>query len=261
MPQDPIQIARDALERYTGSDIDEFGEYILLTNFPHYVDYFADNMKCKINKFNWSVAHNKRENISILNFGIGSPLAGMCLDVLSSIKPIAVLMLGLCGGLDERLEIGDYIIPMASIRNEGTSDHYLQPDVPALASFRITSWLSHRMHKMRIKFHTGIMKTTDYRMWEFNEKFKKKLIEQHIIAIDMEIATLFTISYKYGIPIGALMLVSDMPLREGGVKTKKAAKEFFNEYTDNHIKLGIELIRSIRDAKHKVLPALSNAEW
>lgn len=233
--QRPDKIAHDALERYTDSSLSDFGKYIVLTNFANYVDSFASLANSKVQGFNWKVSHWKEKNLSIIDFGIGSPVAGMAMDTLTYVDPRAVLMLGLCGGIDDELEIGDYIIPTASIRDEGTSDHYLHPDVPAMPSFRVNRHISREIHERGLEYKSGIMKTTDYRMWEFNERFIQELKEQRVIAIDMEIATLFAVAYAKGVPIGALMLVSDMPLKKEGIKTKESSKEVFEKYRERPI--------------------------
>ncbi len=258
--QRPDKIAHDALERYTGSALDDFGSYILLTNFGRYVEAFASLTGSETKNFNWKACHWKEKNISILDFGIGSPVAGMAMDILSYIDPTVVIMLGMCGGIDDGVEVGDYVIPTASIRDEGTSRHYLTSSVPALPSFRVNRYISKEIHERGLEYKTGILKTTDYRMWEFNATFIHELKEQRVIAIDMEIATLFAVAYARGVRIGALMLISDLPLRREGIKTKESSREIFEKYTATHLDIGVKTMLRIQADEARFL-SRTQMEW
>ncbi|MEW6364610.1 MAG: AMP nucleosidase [Acidobacteriota bacterium] len=258
--QRPDKISRDALERYTGCCVDDFGKYILLTNFSRYVEEFAGMAQTEVKDFNWKAAHWTEKNISIIEFGIGSPVAGMAMDILSYIDPTVVLMLGMCGGIDDGVEVGDYIIPTASIRDEGTSKHYLHLSVPALPSFRVNRYISEEMLGRGLEYKSGIMKTTDYRMWEFNQAFVQELLQQRVMAIDMEIATLFAVAYARGVRIGALMLVSDLPLRREGIKTKESAREVFAKYTRTHLDIGIQTLVRIQGDEARFM-SRTMTEW
>jgi len=244
----PDTYARSTLERYTGSKVDDFGSYILLVNFQRYIEYFSKITGAEIKQGYWTVAHDKKNDISIINFGVGSPSAGIiahCLSYLDQVK--AVLMLGMCGGIDDGLEVGDLLIPTASVRDEGTSKHYLQPNVPAQPSFwvnRICETVINRELKNPAK--SGIMLTTDYRMWEFDEEFIDYILKHRILAIDMEIATLFSVAYALKLPIGAIMLISDLPLRAGGIKSNESAMKVFEKYTDIHFDMGLKIIQEMK---------------
>ena len=100
---------------------------------------------------------------------------------------------------------------------------------------------------------SGIMHTTDYRMWEFDQEFIKYILKHRIIAIDMEIATLFSVGYALNVPTAALMLVSDLPLRKGGIKSKDSAKEIFKTYTEQHLEIGIKIIEQMKKDNHCVV--------
>ncbi|MFC1670018.1 AMP nucleosidase [Spirochaetota bacterium] len=244
----PDTYAISTLERYTGSNVSEFGSHIILVNFNRYMDFFSETRNVEIKEGHWDAAHDKKNDISIINFGVGSPSAGIvahCLSYLGHVE--SVLMLGMCGGIDDELDIGDIIIPTASVRDEGTSMHYLQPNVPAQPSF----WINEICEKVVTresseKPRSGIMLTTDYRMWEFDEEYIKYILKHRIIAIDMEIATLFSVAYATSLPIGSIMLVSDMPLKEGGIKSKESAKDVFKKYTDDHFEIGTKVIEEIK---------------
>jgi len=244
----PDTYARNTLERYTGSGINEFCSSILLVNFPRYVEDFAAMTGAVLHKGYWSVAHDKKSDISIINYGVGSPSAGIiahCLAYLDQLQ--CAIMLGMCGGIDDELEIGELLIPTASVRDEGTSKHYLHPNVPAQPTFWINRICEETIKKeLNIKPKSGIMMTTDYRMWEFDQEFIDYIMQHRILAIDMEIATLFSVAYAMNIPIGAIMLISDMPLQKGGIKSKESAEKVFQKYADQHLHIGLKVLEEIK---------------
>ena len=131
------EIVNNWLPRYTGLSLEEFGDYILLTNFQHYVNLFAEMTGAVIRGENKSMPNATHGRITIINFGMGSPNAATVMDLLGAIKPKAVLFLGKCGGLKKRNKIGDMILPIGAIRGEGTSNDYFPPEVPAMPSFAL----------------------------------------------------------------------------------------------------------------------------
>ncbi|PJB77844.1 MAG: hypothetical protein CO095_01165 [Armatimonadetes bacterium CG_4_9_14_3_um_filter_58_7] len=162
MLQRPDSIAQNALERYTSSPVQDFGNYILLANFRHYVHSFSEKFRGETASGTWAAAHSSAEDMTIIDYGIGSPMAGLVMDVLSYTDPKAVIMLGLCGGLDAYLDVGGYVVPTASIRDEGTSVHYLPPTVPALPSLNVNAAICQVLEEKQVAYRSGIMKTTDY---------------------------------------------------------------------------------------------------
>ncbi len=243
----PDNYARHTLERYTGSSVKDFGSHILLCNFPRYIDAFAKATGNEVKHGHWSVVHDQERDVSIINHGVGSPSAGIVMHCLSYLDDInCVLMLGMCGGIEDDLEIGDFIIPTASIRDEGTSSHYLPKDVPALPSIhvnRVCEQVFKEEHNAVPK--SGILMTTDYRMWEFDNEFIDYILKHRIMAIDMEIATLFAVGYALNVPTGAMMLVSDLPLHKHGIKSKDSAEEIFEAYTEQHLKMGLKVLETV----------------
>ena len=244
----PDNYARQTLERYTGSEIAEFGPYVLLVNFPRYIEDFARLRGIPIRKGHWTAAHDVASGVSIINFGVGSPSAGIithCLSCLENAK--AVLMMGMCGGIDDSLEVGDIILPTASVRDEGTSRHYIPPDVPAMPHTKINR-ICNEVVRARpgVRVTSGLMLTTDYRMWEFDREFIDYINKHRIIAIDMEIATIFAVAYALNLPAGAVMLVSDMPLRQGGIKDRESMKAVFTKHTESHLEMGLGIVEELK---------------
>ena len=145
----------------------------------------------------------------------------------------------------ETAEIGRYILPIAAIRGEGTSDDYLPPEVPALPSFKIHKFISDTVLNYGQEYRTGVIYTTNRRVWEWDKKFRRRLIELSAIGIDMETATLFIVGHANKISRGALLLVSDMPLLPEGVKTKEMDIVVTAKYVDMHLEMGIQAMTDI----------------
>src|SRR6201996_6986337 len=205
-------IVENWLPRYTGAPIDSFGKYILLTNFSNYVKLFAEWHNVPVVGTERPMQCATADHISIINFGMGSPGAATIMDLLTAVKPEAVLFLGKCGGLKKRNKLGDLILPIAAIRGEGTSDDYFPPEVPALPAFALQKAISTTIRDYAVDYWTGTVYTTNRRVWEHDEVFKEYLQKVRAYAIDMETATIFSVGFFNKIPTGALLLVSDQPM-------------------------------------------------
>lgn len=241
------KIASDMLERYTGHLVDEFAKQIILTNFPYYIDRFKNLLPdTRVTTGSaFTVATSKSANVSIIEFGVGSAVAALVGELISVVEPKATLFLGLCGAVHNSLEVGDFILPIAAIRGEGVSIHFLPTQVPALPTFKVQKFVSQILVENGFDYRTGTVHTTDFRFWEFDKKFIDVLIAERVLAVEMETASLFTSCFASKVNIGALLLVSDCPMREGGIKTKESAKEVFKKFTDIHIDLGIKAMATI----------------
>lgn len=241
-----LEIAKNWLPRYTGTQIDEFGDYMLLTNFHNYVERFAERFNCEIKGIGkpMQTATNSA-GLSIINFGIGSANAATIMDLLVARAPKGVLFLGKCGGLKHSTEIGHFILPIAAIRGEGTSDDYKPKEVPALPSFKLHKFISDKIVQRGLEYRTGVVYTTNRRVWEWDEDFKNYLRKLSTIAIDMETATLFIVGLVNEIPRGALLLVSDVPMIPEGIKTEESDLIVTQKYADMHLEIGIEAMTEI----------------
>ena len=248
------EIVNDWLPRYTGTELNEFGKYILLTNFENYVHLFAEKFGVEVKGMKRTMQTASSKEITIINFGMGSAMAATIMDLLSAIMPKAVLFLGKCGGLKNQNKVGDLILPIAAIRGEGASDDYMPPEVPALPSFRLQRAVSHTIKAKKLDYWTGTCYTTNRRVWEHDTEFKEYLKSIRAQAIDMETATIFTVGFANRIPHGALLLVSDNPMQPQGVKTEKSDKKVTSQYVATHLEIGIdslqELIISGESVKH-----------
>lgn len=239
------EIVENWLPRYTGEKLSNFGEYILLTNFSNYVKMFAELNNAQIIGIDRSMQCSTANNITIINFGMGSPGAATVMDLLTAIHPKAVLFLGKCGGLKKRNKIGDLILPIAAIRGEGTSNDYFPAEVPALPAFALQKAISTTIRDYQVDYWTGVCYTTNRRVWEHDEVFKEYLTKVRAYAIDMETATIFTVGFYNKIPTGALLLVSDSPMIPDGVKTEDSDKVVTAQYVETHLKIGIDSLKQL----------------
>lgn len=246
------EIVNNWLPRYTGTPIDRFGKYILLTNFKNYVEMFASKFGVEIMGQERPMQTATFENITIINFGMGSPMAATVMDILSAIEPKAVLFLGKCGGLKKHLALGDMILPIAAVRGEGTSDEYIPKEIPALPSFRLQRAVSSMIKKHELDYWTGLIYTTNRRVWEHDENFKQYLTDIRAMGIDMETATIFTVGFVNKIPRGALLLVSDNPMTPDGVKTEESDKKVTTNYVDLHLQIGIDALLELANSGESV---------
>lgn len=246
------EIVDNWLPRYTGVPLDEFGQYILLTNFGNYVKMFAEKFEVPIRGADKPMQSATAENITILNFGMGSALAATCMDLLTAITPKAALFLGKCGGLKKKNQLGDFILPIAAIRGEGTSNEYLPAEIPALPSFRLQKSVSDMIAKHQCDYWTGTVYTTNRRVWEHDETFKDYLAKTRAMAVDMETATIFVTGFVNEIPRGALLLVSDNPMTPDGVKTEESDKKVTTNFVEKHLNIGIDALRELRDSGESV---------
>jgi AMP nucleosidase len=245
------EIVTDWLPRYTGRAMKDFGKYILLTNFSEYVEMFAARFQVPVVGREKPMASATAENITILNFGMGSAMAATVMDLLSAADPEAVLFLGKCGGL-KKTKLGDFVLPIAAIRGEGTSNEYMPPEVPALPSFRLQRSVSAMIVKHECDYWTGTVYTTNRRVWEHDESFREYLREIRAIGIDMETATIFLVGFYNSIPKGALLLVSDNPMTPEGVKTSALDREITEKFVATHLSIGIDALAELRDSGEAV---------
>ncbi|TWG92202.1 AMP nucleosidase [Luteimonas sp. J16] len=244
--KDKHEIVANWLPRYTGVPLDQFGKYVLLTNFCGYLGHFARLAGATVVGADRPMPSATADGITMINFGMGSPNAATVMDLLSAIEPAAMLFLGKCGGLKRKNRLGDLVLPIAAIRGEGTSNDYLPPEVPALPAFALQRAVSTMIRDLGHDYWTGTVYTTNRRVWEHDDAFKARLRAMRCMAIDMETATLFAAGFANRIPSGALLLVSDQPMVPEGVKTDVSDAKVSAEFVERHIQIGIEALRLIR---------------
>lgn len=240
------EIVRNWLPRYTGMPLEEFGQYILITNFSNYVARFAEMFDVKIyGQDRVMQAASNGAGLTIINYGMGSSNAATIMDLLSAVSPKGVLFLGKCGGLKKSTEIGHFILPIAAIRGEGTSRDYFPPEVPALPSFKLHKFVSEKIRDHGLDYRTGVIYTTNRRVWEHDLEFHERLRQMTCMGIDMETATIFIVGHANAIARGALLLVSDVPVTPDGVKTEESDKLVTANWVDLHLQIGIEAMTEL----------------
>ncbi len=246
------EIVANWLPRYTKRKLEDFGDYILLTNFNKYVEIFAEKFNVSILGLDANMSSASAEGMTIINFGMGSPNAAIIMDLLGAIKPKACLFLGKCGGINKKNKIGDLILPIAAIRGEGTSNDYFPAEVPSLPAFMLQRAVSSSIRDIGLDYWTGTVYTTNRRIWEHDDEFKDYLRKTRAMAVDMETATLFSVGFANRIPTGALLLVSDQPMIPEGVKTDKSDSIVTQNYVTKHVEIGIASLRMIIEEKKTV---------
>jgi len=239
------EIAGNWLTRYTGLALDEFSPYILLTNFNNYVDLFSEICGLPSAGYHNNMRTVNGNGITMINFGMGSPNAALIMDLLSCIKPKACLFLGKCGGISSKTELGDFILPLAAVRGEGTSNDYFPPEIPSLPAFVLERAISTVLRNNHMDYWTGSVYTTNRRLWEHDEHFKDYLRKTRTMAVDMECATLFSVGFYNHVPVGALLLVSDNPLVPEGVKTIQSDHKVTQTYAREHVEMGMKSLQEI----------------
>jgi len=237
------EIVANWLPRYTGRPLEGFPRFVLLTNFMKYVEMFAEEYNVPI--INSNMPNAATEDIIIINFGMGSPNAATIMDLLTAANPKAVLFLGKCGGIKKKNEIGDFILPIAAIRGEGTSNDFFPPEVPALPAFSLQRAVSSVVRDRGYDYWTGTVYTTNRRVWEHDDNFKHYLETVRAMAVDMETATLFTVGFHNEIPTGALLLVSDQPMIPEGIKTAESDRKVTANYVRPHLEIGIAALKEL----------------
>ena len=246
------EIVENWLPRYTDRKLEDFTKYILLTNFTKYVELFAEYFDVPILGLKNTMSNAAGGGITIINFGMGSANAATVIDLLSAIQPKAVLFLGKCGGLKKTNNIGDYVLPIAAIRGEGTSNDYLPPEVPSLPAFSMLRAISSAIRDSGKDYWTGTVYTTNRRVWEYDNTFKAYLIRTHATGIDMETATLLTAGFANKIPTGALLMISDKPLEEDGVKTVESDNMVTKHFVSEHVMFGIKSLQMMIDRQKTI---------
>jgi AMP nucleosidase len=248
-----LEIAQNWLPRYTGMPLDKFGDYILITNFKDYVIKFAERFSSEVYGEGRAMQASTNSNgLTIINYGIGSPNAATVMDLLVAVNPKGVLFLGKCGGLKDSSEIGNFILPIGAIRGDGTSNDYFPPEVPALPSFKLHKFVSDIIVEKNSDYRTGVIFTTNRRVWEHDKPFLKRLKKTTAIGVDMETATVFSVGHYNEIARGALLLVSDVPLTPEGVKTETSDKAVTQKWVDLHLEIGIKAMTDIGQSGEEI---------
>lgn len=197
-----------------------------------------------------------RTGVTLVNIGVGPSNAKTICDHLAVMRPEAWLMIGHCGGLRETQRIGDYVLAHAYLRDDHILDEVLPPEIPippiaevqqalAAAAERVSGTSGANLKR---RMRTGTVVTTDDRNWELRYSASAlRFSQSRAIAIDMESATIAAQGYRFRVPYGTLLCVSDKPLH-GEIKLPGQANRFYEEAIAAHLQIGIQTCELLRDA-------------
>ncbi|MEO0320215.1 MAG: AMP nucleosidase [Pseudomonadota bacterium] len=273
------------IQHYTATRPGHFQRYILFTNYQRYVDEFAEHAKAqvaagkaqayvepgdRVHKKDaapttpplsklpqmpaYHLVQGNHEGVTLVNIGVGPSNAKTITEHLAVLRPHVWLMIGHCGGLRRTQRLGDYVLAHAYLRDDGVLDDVLPPSVPLptiaevqLAMTRAVQEVS-GVEESELKEHlrTGTVVTTADRNWELRfEQNAVRLNQARAIAIDMESATIAANGYRYRVPYGTLLCVSDRPLH-GEIKLPGMADAFYQERVSQHLDIGLKAIDLLR---------------
>ena len=209
----------------------------------------------------WHLTSPNRRGITLINIGVGPSNAKTICDHLAVMRPHAWLMIGHCGGLRESQRIGDYVLAHAYLRDDHVLDSVLPPDIPVpsiaevqRALYDATKSVSGMPgEEVKQRLRTGTVVTTDDRNWEL--RYSASALRFNLsraVAVDMESATIAAQGYRFRVPYGTLLCVSDKPLH-GEIKLPGQANRFYEGAISEHLQIGIhavELLRAEGDKLH-----------
>lgn len=273
------------LHHYTGTSPEHFQGFVLLTNYQRYIDEFINfgieqvkkgedyqeliipgniNVKSRSDVPNNVILpqmpayHLKRADgmgITFINIGVGPTNAKNITDHLASLRPHCWIMIGHCGGLRLSQVMGDYVLAHGYVRE----DHVLDQDlplwvpVPPIAEVQValqeaTANVFHtRGTDFKIGLRTGTVLSTDNRNWELRSReMYERFKQSRAIAVDMESATIAANGFRFRVPYGTLLCISDKPIH-GEIKLRGMANNFYQERVNQHLKIGLESVRILRE--------------
>jgi AMP nucleosidase len=195
-----------------------------------------------------------RQGITLVNIGVGPSNAKTITDHLAVLRPEAWLMIGHCGGLRDTQRIGDYVLAHAYLRDDHVLDDVLPPEIPVPAIAEVQLALAKAAElvsgaggiDLKRRMRTGTVVTTDDRNWELRYTHtSRRLGQSRAVAIDMESATIAAQGYRFRVPYGTLLCVSDKPLH-GEIKLPGQANRFYEEAVGAHLEIGIRACELLR---------------
>ena len=202
----------------------------------------------------WHLCAPDRSGITLVNIGVGPSNAKTITDHLAVLRPEAWLMIGHCGGLRPSQRIGDYVLAHAYLRDDHVLDDVLPPEIPVPAIAEVQQALARAAETvsgesgdlLKRRLRTGTIVTTDDRNWELlYSKSALRFSQSRAVGIDMESATIAAQGYRFRVPYGTLLCVSDKPLH-GELKLPGQANRFYERAIAEHMKIGIEACNELR---------------
>jgi AMP nucleosidase len=273
------------LHHYTGTSPDHFQEFVLLTNYQRYLDEFvafgleqlktSDEYEALVipgngiyqrgdlevnlpkNLPQMPAYHLKRKDgsgITFINIGIGPTNAKTITDHLAVLRPHCWLMLGHCAGLRSTQALGDYVLAHGYVREDNVLNQDLPTWIPVPPIAEVQVALQQAVENIALDkkdlktgMRTGTVVTTDNRNWELqSDVLYERFRQSRAVALDMESATVAANGFRFRVPYGTLLCVSDKPIH-GEIKLRGMANKFYNERVNQHLRIGLETIRLLRE--------------
>jgi len=271
-PRTDLSLMR--LKHYTGTNSNHFQNYILYTNYQFYIDKFISTAQELVGRDGYTqfiqppegeripqmpAYHLKRENgagITMVNIGVGPSNAKTITDHVAVLRPHAWLMLGHCAGLRNSQELGDYVLAHGYLRSDNVLFHDLHPSIPLPALSEIQISLEQAVaeitgeqgHDVKKVMRTGTVATVDDRNWELRPSIRQnqRFSQSRAIALDMESGTIAANGFRFRVPYGTLLCVSDKPLH-GKLKLPGMADSFYRQRVEQHLQIGLRTMEILRD--------------
>ncbi|WP_429274293.1 AMP nucleosidase [Novosphingobium gossypii] len=259
----------DEFVDWAGTQVGSDGYVALSGAGGLYLDAPVDNARARLSDTAWRrhqmpayhLIRKDGSGITLVNIGVGPSNAKTITDHLAVLRPEAWLMIGHCGGLRETQRIGDYVLAHAYLRDDHVLDPVLPPEIPLPAIAEVQMALAQAAEmvsgeggaNLKKRMRTGTIVTTDDRNWELRyTESAKRFSLSRAIGIDMESATISAQGYRFRVPYGTLLCVSDKPLH-GELKLPGQANRFYEEAIASHLKIGLitcDLLREQGDRLH-----------
>ena len=273
------------IRHYTATRADSFQQFILFTNYQRYVDEFLEYAAGEVKAGRaealiepgdrtttrthgpatpplakmpqmpaYHLVQPDRQGVTLVNIGVGPSNAKTITDHLAVLRPHVWLMIGHCGGLRRTQRLGDYVLAHAYLREDNVLDDVLPPSIPLPTIAEVQLAMTQAVKEISgldgptLKEHlrTGTVVTTGDRNWELRfSQIAVRLNRSRAIAIDMESATIAANGFRYRVPYGTLLCVSDRPLH-GEIKLPGMADQFYQERVSQHLAIGIRAIELLR---------------
>ena len=269
-----VDVSLMRLKHYTGTKAEHFQNYVIFTNYQFYIDEFIKIGQNKVGTGGYTefiqppsdkrlpqmpAYHLKREDgsgITMINIGVGPSNAKTITDHVAVIRPHAWLMLGHCAGLRNSQSLGDYVLAHGYLREDNVLYRDLHPSIPIPALAEIQQSLEqavgeitgHKGYELKKLMRTGTVATIDDRNWELRPSVRQnqRFSQSRAIALDMESGTIAANGFRFRVPYGTLLCVSDKPLH-GQLKLPGMADTFYRERVEQHLQIGLRTMEILRE--------------
>ncbi len=267
-----IDMSLQRLKHYCGTAPAEFQHYVIFTNYQFYIDEFVEHSKALMRSDDkqgytafiepsggqmpaYHLQREGGEGVTMVDIGVGPSNAKTITDHIAVLRPHAWIMLGHCAGLRNAQRLGDYVLAHAYLREDHILDDDLPLSIPLPALSEIQNSLQQAVadvtgledYELKNIMRTGTVATTDDRNWEVRKKKRQlNLSQSRAIAMDMESGTIAANGFRFRVPYGTLLCISDRPLH-GELKLPGMANSFYETQKVQHLQVGLRAIELLRD--------------